>query len=740
MSNNRSKHAERKSSAPSTTYDDAPMETDDVSSGGTEVALSIEETNKLRIALGLKPLNVEDKGAKDKEDQKKKEDLEKEQKTLEIQSRIEKAKKDREKNYKIAGKSLGEELEEEEDDAVSWVLKSRKLEEERKLAEKRSKALEEMDKAASDDEGPRRPSKSSSSATAKGLKVAHGIEDILDANADNIILTLKDAPILDKYELKEDDDELENLQLVEKEKLKLFESRKKNKPLYDVYDEEKKSILPQYDDDRETKHKKSFTIDDSTINVYQKRLEQEAEKVMEGRKFVQYSLDMDKTFASEYMTQEEAAVKFKKAKKKTVKKKTLRQKAEDETEDVNNNASTDNNIIIQDSMDIAPQDTGRGSRSESVKLARDAQKAQLDAERRQKNYELAKQKAAEETKSLVSGRPEDEEDKALLKSLSKAREMAKPERKADPLADLVARVQANKQKKDIEMASATEDPNLVFTATTEFIKNIQPDEVSKPKKKDLIKDSELEKEISEDISAHEEMLKAQQAKERKLKKEQEQQDAEMREAEERRAQEEEEEEESEEEGLPTDEPDVGSSVTAALQFLKSRVVGVEELETFVGRRTDKKVEFNESDPAPDINLSYLDEHGRPLTQKEAFRRLSWKFHGKKPGKNKQAKRMRQMEQEMAKSKMSSTDTPLNTVAKLQAEQERTQQPFVILSGKPLGSDTSHHDVPKPVKTQEKSEGTPAPKRPITTVAPTGGVKQGDFKEFKLNAPNKKPKT
>jgi hypothetical protein len=35
----------------------------------------------------------------------------------------------------------------------------------------------------------------------------------------------------------------------------------------------------------------------------------------------------------------------------------------------------------------------------------------------------------------------------------------------------------------------------------------------------------------------------------------------------------------------------------------------------------------------DIELSYTDDKGRKLTPKEAFRQLSYKFHGKKPGKN-----------------------------------------------------------------------------------------------------------
>lgn len=48
---------------------------------------------------------------------------------------------------------------------------------------------------------------------------------------------------------------------------------------------------------------------------------------------------------------------------------------------------------------------------------------------------------------------------------------------------------------------------------------------------------------------------------------------------------------------------------------------------------------------PDFKLDYVDEKGRMMNQKEAFRYLSHKFHGKGPGKNKIDKRMKKMEQE-----------------------------------------------------------------------------------------------
>ena len=57
-------------------------------------------------------------------------------------------------------------------------------------------------------------------------------------------------------------------------------------------------------------------------------------------------------------------------------------------------------------------------------------------------------------------------------------------------------------------------------------------------------------------------------------------------------------------------------------------------------------EFKEKDGyRPGFKLDYVDEKGRMMNQKEAFRFLSHKFHGKGPGKNKIDKRMKKMEQE-----------------------------------------------------------------------------------------------
>ena len=48
---------------------------------------------------------------------------------------------------------------------------------------------------------------------------------------------------------------------------------------------------------------------------------------------------------------------------------------------------------------------------------------------------------------------------------------------------------------------------------------------------------------------------------------------------------------------------------------------------------------------PDVNLEYVDETGRRMNEKEAFRFLSHRFHGKGSGKKKTEKRAKKLVEE-----------------------------------------------------------------------------------------------
>lgn len=86
------------------------------------------------------------------------------------------------------------------------------------------------------------------------------------------------------------------------------------------------------------------------------------------------------------------------------------------------------------------------------------------------------------------------------------------------------------------------------------------------------------------------------------------------------------------------------------------------------------------DYKPKIEIEYVDERGRALSAKEAFRKLSHRFHGKGSGKTKQEKRMKKIQEEDTMKKMSSTDTPLNTVAMMKSKLKTESSAYIVLSG------------------------------------------------------------
>jgi U4/U6.U5 tri-snRNP-associated protein 1 len=102
---------------------------------------------------------------------------------------------------------------------------------------------------------------------------------------------------------------------------------------------------------------------------------------------------------------------------------------------------------------------------------------------------------------------------------------------------------------------------------------------------------------------------------------------------------------------------------------------------------------------PHVNIEYVDDKGRELTQKEvngngdsehnvysyminfqAFRYMSHKFHGRGSGKRKTEKRMKKVREEHFMNRASSVDTPLNTLAMLQSKQQKSQTPYILISG------------------------------------------------------------
>ncbi|WFD28255.1 hypothetical protein MNAN1_003263 [Malassezia nana] len=84
------------------------------------------------------------------------------------------------------------------------------------------------------------------------------------------------------------------------------------------------------------------------------------------------------------------------------------------------------------------------------------------------------------------------------------------------------------------------------------------------------------------------------------------------------------------------------------------------------------------DYKPDIKLEYHDEHGRTLSTKEAWKQLSHTFHGNAPGAKAQEKRLRRIAEEQRRERMLAGDTSAMTRA-FQERSERTGQAHMVLS-------------------------------------------------------------
>ncbi|KAK0626085.1 SART-1 protein [Immersiella caudata] len=234
-------------------------------------AASIEEINKLRKAMGMKPLpvpgapppkeptpdpdagsTIESREAEGFDNYRKAQEAEQAKRRREEQKKaVMKAREMAQRNAVLEGKGIADMVSDEELDAKTW-LKNQKKRQKKIDAEKRER--EEKEAAA-------KAKAEHTAADLAGVKVAHDLEEFL--GADDQILTLKDTGVLEN---EDEGDELENLDLREREKLTEKLDLKKKKPLYDPNDIDEtgeRGILSHYDEEIDGKKKKTFTLDTS---------------------------------------------------------------------------------------------------------------------------------------------------------------------------------------------------------------------------------------------------------------------------------------------------------------------------------------------------------------------------------------------------------------------------------------------------------------------------------------------
>ena len=283
------------------------------------ISLSIEETNKLREKLGMKPLDVGDKSgdvhapAKNLGKIMETEKLAEKMKLLQEKRRI--------KQQLSSVKSLGAgstDLTE----TVAWVQRSRTIDSKKALAAAQTKMLDSMDDEFGIGElvENEKFGKDYTSKDLKNLTVLHDVNSFKEGQM--TILTLQDKDILDE---EGDEDVLVNVNMLDNEKVDKNNELKKKKPDYNPYTEDidefgnvkRQNMLSKYDEVIEGEKKRSFKLSEAeSAEIIRKKMTEGLQK-----KPGNVTLDTShlKVTAAEYYTVDEVAA-FKKPRKKKLRK------------------------------------------------------------------------------------------------------------------------------------------------------------------------------------------------------------------------------------------------------------------------------------------------------------------------------------------------------------------------------------------------------------------------------------
>lgn len=680
-------------------YDESNADVGPVSASG-DASLSIEETNKLRAKLGLKPLELNENK---KELGTKEEPIVAEvinpvsiQHQKEMREKLAALKEKRIQNQKLGKvKTMAED--DWLDDTCAWVEKSRKLEKEKEMAEKRAKLLEEMDQefgvsSLVEEEFAHRKDKAYTSRELKGLKVQHKVDSFSEGQT--VILTLEDKGVLDEKE-----DVLVNVGLVDKEKAEKNVELRKKKPDYNPYDDEetvddmvafkRQSVLSKYDEEIDGEKKKSFRL--STGGVAHGEREKELQIMRETLRSQAQSLQMPGlAIASEYYTSQEM-VGFKKTKRRVKK---IRQKDRLTVADVLHDDTR--------STDFGSRARGRGRKQDGE--GGDEAKEQDDtlpsaiAPLMSDDVRTAEMDISDE-EDFTAPEPtvleEDEAEQELQKQLEKQRKLKQKQLLKDSGEKVAEQIKI--VIKSEKVVDSEKKNNIVFNATSEFCRTLGdiPTYGLSGNREDQedIMDFEQQEEKDEAGDSDSDMDENVGWSTVNLDEEQKNTDFATASA-----------------TILDEEPIVNSGLAAALLLCKNKGLLDTQMQKFARVKAPKGAlpnvnyciedkmgfddkysrreeyrgftqDFKEKDSyKPDVKIEYVDESGRKLTPKEAFRQLSHRFHGKGSGKMKTEKRMKKLEEEALLKKMSSSDTPLGTVALLQEKQKSQKTPYIVLSG------------------------------------------------------------
>ncbi|CAG9939025.1 unnamed protein product [Clonostachys rosea f. rosea IK726] len=624
-------------------------------------AATIEETNRIRVSLGLKPLpvpgadapastetkdgdddapsTVESRQAQSYDNYNKVMEAEAAKKKREERNAaVKKARENAQRLAKLEGRGLGEEDDKGDQDAKSWLLGQKKRQ---KKIDKARKIEEEL--AAAEAEAA--AAVQYTSKDLAGIKIAHDTSTLLDGG--DQILTLKDTTI---EENEEEGDQLENIDLRDQEKLSERLDLKKKRPGYNPNDDEDgdTGILAQYDEEIMGKQGKSFTLgENGMIGDIADILDQPAPTTL-GKQSV--SLDDivgDGPISSDYLAPSE--IKVKKPKKKKNK---SRQKHIDNEDDV---LFKEPVVAENDSMDIdgsAPT-TGKKRKQEidiidddeDLQASLAAQRKLALKKRKKTRFEdLAKQLKEQEDDSLqddaqngtgmvigaisefVSGLTKHEDDEEAEERRQKRRKQATKTPEATEDQEMEDAHDKSVQFDIPEPEPVEEQEDGTGIGEEKHISDGMGAALSLLRERGLIEEARGEDQIKLERQ-RQEFLHGKAALERNF----------------------------EEQALRQREYDRHHAKMDKMSTREREDYARHQNQRRDHQQAKKMVDLFQSTYKPTFQLKYTDEHGRELNQKEAFKQLSHEFHGKGSGKEKTEKRLKKIADEKRREAQSMFD-------------------------------------------------------------------------------------
>jgi len=628
--------------------------------------------------------------------------------TDKVREKMEAIREKRKVNQKLKRvKGLGEEDDPALDSAAAWVSKSRTVEKEKELAKKTAQMLEEMDEEFGiseliDESAPIMPIKREPSYSARdlrGLTVQHKASDIRDGG--DVILTLEDKDVL----AEEDDDVLVNVNIKDTEKAKQNVMNRNKRPGYQAYDEiddetgmlKVRSVLDKYDDEIDGTKKQSFRLDNSGKADGEDTLDE----IRATLKAQQVSLEVAApSLARDYYTEEEM-VKFKKPKKKVrkVRKQTVL-KADD---------------LLRLDVDSLKD---RGSRKiKGGKVESDKKKADNNTEEDMEivpsmpdelDFFVAVRQHEEPEPIIEDDEAEQELQIALQRTRRTKVKKETDQNEEDKLQAMAMNLLERKEEENILPETVTTSTNkskkkgkgaIVLDSTSEFCRTLgELPTIVRKKEEKVYEEEAVEEEPVKKNTGGWEQVDINEPMDTAASVQDEQEDEDVLEP----------------EPIPH-----GMAATLTLANMKGYLKsGKEKVRKFdslnlpetkaaidveklrdeekgrinsrgYDRGGDRDRDRERYDPyafkeksnyKPEFKLDYVDNKGRSLNQKEAFRLLSHKFHGKGSGKLKTEKRAKKLQEEKKLLMMSSIDTPLNTSAMFKDKQKASASPYLVLSG------------------------------------------------------------